>query len=86
MSEQQSREKKETRRISLEALPEDLLCQVIRRLNLYDKIRLQLVSKKLHALLLSPPPGEGLWGNCNLSLQFEKFVRARRFNEPEVSR
>ena len=53
--------------MSFDCLPEDVLLQIIRPLELMDKIRLQLVSAKLYALLLSPPPGEGLWGEFDLS-------------------
>ena len=74
------------RRISLEALSDDLLCQIIRQLDLYDKIRLQLVSRRLHGRLLRPLPGEGLWGRCNLSRTFKRFVKARQHIRAEVSR
>ena len=70
------------RRVSLETLPEDVLCQIIRKLDLYDKIRLQLVSRKLHALLAKPPPGDGLWGSCNLSVHFGGY----KYLKPDVSR
>ena len=86
MPQQRSKERKESRRVSLENLPEDVLCQIIKRLGLYDKIRLQLVSRKLHALLLSPPPGEGLWGECDLSVHFEKFIKKCGYVKPEVRR
>ena len=55
-------------------LPNDVLCRIIEKLTLHDKIRLQLVSRKLHDLLMRPPSGEGLWGECDLSAEFSKFV------------
>lgn len=51
---------------NLAALPIDVLCQVVKYLEIHDKLRLQLVCTKFYALLISPPPGEGLWGECHL--------------------
>ena len=82
MAQQRDKEKKKMRRVSLEDLPDHLLCQTIGRLDLYDKIRLQLVSRKLHALLTKPPPGDGLWGSCNLSVHFGGY----KYLKPNVSR
>ena len=52
------------------ALPDEILCQMIKHLDFQDKIQLQFVCRKLNALLMSPPPGEGLWGKCDLSTDF----------------
>ncbi len=52
------------------ALPDELLCQIMKHLDFWDKIQLQLVCRKLNALLMSPPPGEGVWGECDLSTDF----------------
>ncbi|CAL5229320.1 g12626 [Coccomyxa viridis] len=59
---------------SLAVLPDDLLCHIIAKTTLHDKIRLQLVSKKFRALLMMPPSGEGLWGQCDLSAVFSGFM------------
>ncbi len=67
-------EKKEMELNSLAVLPDDLLCHIIAKTTLHDKIRLQLVSKKFRALLMMPPSGEGLWGQCDLSAVFSGFM------------
>ena len=59
---------------SLDCLPEEVLLQIIRSLDLKDRIRLQLVCTELCALLLSRPPGEGLWGNVDLSYEMSHCV------------
>ena len=48
------------------ALPEDMLCQIVKHLDSQDKVRLQLECRKLNALLISPPQGESLWGEFHL--------------------
>ncbi len=53
--------------VTLHSLPQDVLCNIIKQLGLHEKAWLQLVSKKLYALLLSFPPEEGVWGECHLS-------------------
>ena len=67
MSHQRRREKSKTGSITLDCLPDDLLFQIIKPLDLQDKTGLQHVSKKLYDLLLRPPPGSGLWGELYLS-------------------
>ncbi len=59
---------------SLDKLSEDLLYRIVHLLGLHDKIRLQLVSKKLCAVLMRAPPGEGLWGFCDLTETFSNLV------------
>ena len=55
---------------NLQALPEELLCQIVKHLDFHTKLRLQLVCKRLYALLDCPPSGQGLWGECDLSADF----------------
>ena len=52
--------------------------------SVFDQAGLHLVSSKLYDLLLSPPPGEGLWGDCSLSVVFTKSVDRRADISPEV--
>ena len=70
---------------ALQALPEEVLCQIISRLEFRDKLRLQLVCKKVHGLLIRPPPGEGLWGECNLSAEI-RCIEEQGFIDPIVRR
>ncbi len=71
---------------NLACLPVDVLCQITKQLEFDDKLQLQLVSRKLHALLLRPPPGEGLWGDCDLSAVFGERLGKRGYIDPMVRR
>ncbi len=70
---------------NLLALPEETLCQIVRQTDFQDKIQLQRVSRKLNALLMSPPPGEGLWGECDLTTDFNG-AEEEISNAPEMRR
>ena len=70
---------------SLEVLPIDVLCQIVKHLELHDKLRLQLVCRKLNALLISPPQGESLWGEFHLPATF-KCSRFQNDTEPVLRR
>ena len=45
-------------------LPDDVLCLVLRHIDFQGKYSMQLVCRRFHALLSSPPPG--LWGKMDL--------------------
>ncbi len=86
MSQQRDRAKNGMGFASLERLSEDLLYRMVHMLGLRDKIRLQLVSTKLYALLMKAPPGEGLWGFCDLTETFSNFVAQNGCIDPGARR
>ena len=51
---------------SLCLLPNDILKRITRGLSLQERCSLELVDKRLHALLRYPLPSEGIWGTCDL--------------------
>ena len=63
-----------------------MLCQIVKQLDLDDKLQLELVSRKLHALLLRPPSGEDLWGECNFSVVFAECLGKRGYIDPMLRR
>ncbi len=86
MSQQLGRAEKGVGLFALECLPEDVLCQIIKHLSWHDKCQLQLVSRKLYAVMLNPPEGEGLWGECDLSALLSEHVKEDHFIEAAVRR
>lgn len=66
---------------TFQALPEEVLCQIIKHLNVHNKLRLQLVCKRVYAMLSISPPGQGLWGECHLSAEFD-CIEEQGFIDP----
>ena len=52
--------------VTFDALPDDLLREIVRELSFRDRCSLELQNKQFHTLLSNPLPTEGLWGSCNL--------------------
>ena len=86
LCQQRSITKNRMRPGNLECLPVGVLCQITKQLEFDDKLRLQLVSRKLHDLLLRPLPGEDLWGECDLTAVFGKRLGKRGYIDPMVRR
>ena len=70
---------------NLQALPEEIVCQIVKHLEFRTKLRLQLVCKRLYALLSCPPSGQGLWGECHLSADLS-IVGEQGFMDPLMRR